>query len=307
MKKEISKKLVRPKFELKGEIINSEHDQHIIIDGENATPWPDAQFGVPNKFLRSAVFGVQREKREGVLDQFTFSYRNNYDITFTGPLLNQDDSIVWQAILRAVKNTDSPLGAAIAIRKIDVLHHLNKTNGGDNYKWLTSSLDKLSTSHLKCVKGNEVFTSNLILGYSSKESSTYFSAGISSFLAPLLSEDLTDIDLLRKSKLKSQLSRWLHDFYSSHSLPIPYSVEKLHSLCRSKQAIAKFKMALKKSIEELKNCEPPLFSEKSFLDVKENILYVEKESFSPYVPALKVENEKVDSKVKTTSSGFLVL
>lgn len=293
-------KIVKPYFNLKGEMNNDED-----MDFENTIPWPSVQFGIPNRLLRSAVFGVQREKRNGLLDQFNFTYREHYEITYTGSRLNQDDSIVWQAILRAIKNTKSPLGKAIKIKKSDVLHNLQKSNGGDNYKWLMSCLDKLSTANLKCVKGKDVFSSNLIIGYSLNDSDSYFNAGVSSFLAPLLSEDLTDIDILRKSKLSSQLSKWLHDFYSSHTNPIPYPVDKLHTICRSNQNIAKFKMSLKKSIEDLKLCDPPLLSKESFLDSKNNIVYAFKETGSPYVPAKKEDVEVDKSKKVSLSYSYL--
>lgn len=294
-------KIVKPQFHLKGEL-NEE-----INEVEDSIPWPSVQFGIPNRLLRSAVFGVQREKRDGVLDQFNFTYREHYEITYIGPRLNQDDSIVWQAILRAIKNTKSPLGKAITIKKSDVLNHLKKSNGGDNYKWLMSCLDKLAISNLKCVKGKDVFSSSLIIGYSLNDSDSYFSAGVSSFLAPLLSEDLTDIDILRKSKLSSQLSKWLHDFYSSHTNPIPYPVDKLHAICRSNQNMSKFKMSLKKSIDDLKFCEPPLLSSDSFLDSKNNIVYAFKETGSPYVPAKKDEPEKKENKKESlyTAHNFL--
>lgn len=285
-------KIIKPQFNLKGEVSEDQNNT-----GEHLTPWPDVQFGIPNKLLRSAIFGIQREKRDGIFDQFSFVYQNDLEITFTGPRLNQDDSIVWQSILRAVKNSRSPLGAAILIKKIDVLNHLNKSNAGKNYNWLVSSLDKLSCSTLKCQNGKEVFSSNLIVGYRMGKSDTYFTAGVSSFLAPLLSEDLTDIDILRKSQLTSQLSRWLHDFYSSHTQPIPYSIDKLKNLCRSNQVYAKFKMSLKKSIEDLKNCEPPLFDQDSFLDVKTDILYAFKKTGSPYVPPSKYR-DNLDEVVK---------
>lgn len=297
-KKEV--KIVRPSFNLKGEVMDDNNDLNNIV------PWPSSQFGIPNKLLRSAVFGVQREKREGVLEQFSFTYQDKYEISYTGPRLNQDDSIVWQAILRAVKNTNSSLGEPVNIKKIEVLHHLKKTAGGDNYRWLISCLDKLATANLKCINGKEIFSSNLIVGYRLNHPFSSFSAGISSFLAPLLSDDLTDIDLLRKSKLTSQLSKWLHDFYSSHTNPIPYPVDKIYQLCRSNQQSAKFKISLKKSIEDLKNCEPPLLSKDSFLDNKKNIVYAFKETGSPYVPAIKnKEISKETTKESISTLRFL--
>lgn len=282
-------RIVRSKFELKGIEENAENSNE-LSQGEIMKPWPKVQFGISNKFLRSAIFGVQREKREGILETFTFLYQNQMEITFSGPLLNQDDSIIWQAVLQAVKNSDVPLGGSVRLRKIDVLKHLGKTTAGKNYSWLLESLDRLSLANVKCVQGKDIFRSSLISGYRLNLDQSYVNVGISSYLEPLLSEDLTDIDIIRKSKLTSQLSRWLHDFYSSHTNPIPYKIEKLKTLCRSNQPLAKFKMSLKKSVEDLKNCEPPLFSQDSFLDTKSNTLHVFKETGSPYVPAVKKQN-----------------
>lgn len=278
-----SVRIVRPSFELKANIEGGMRE----IEDESMLPWPHIQFGIPNKLLRSAIFGVQRERKEKTVDLFTFLYNNEIEITFMGPRLNQDDSIVWQSILRAIRNVNAPMGAAVAIKKLDLLEHIGKIKAGKNYNWLMASLDRLSSANLKCIdtKRKETFTSNLIIGYHIKNDESYFNAGVSSFLAPLLSSDLTDVDIIRKSKLTSQLSRWLHDFYSSHTKPIPYSITKIQTLCRSEQVYAKFKMNLKKSIEELKRCDPPLFAEETYLDTKADLIHVVKATGSPFVPA----------------------
>lgn len=105
---------------------------------------------------------------------------------------------------------------------------------------------------------NDEIRSHLLVGYRVDKKTKKINVGISSLLYPLFIGDLTDIDVIRKTKLKSQISRWLHDFYSSHSEPVPYTIQRIQELSRSNKQTSKFRKMIEGAIEELKYCQTSL-------------------------------------------------
>jgi hypothetical protein len=268
------------------------------VDNENTTPWPTA-FGVPNTMLRSALFGIQRERSGlSMIDNMILMCPREATIKYSGPRLNQDDSLVWQMIIRAVRQSKVPMGGIIQLSYQDIIKSLGLSDGGANFNWLKACLERLHKAHVVIDTPTEVIRSHLLVGYSTEKKTKKIKVGISALLVPLFAEDLTDVDVLRKASLKSQLSRWLHDFYSSHSNPIPYSIEKIKELSRSEAQTSKFRQMVIKSMEELKECDPPLFSKETFFDKKTDSLIVFKATNSPGIPPKKnIDDEVIKSEV----------
>lgn len=279
-------KIVKPEFNIFGTKRND-----LIIDGEQQSPWPVSKFGIPNKMLRNALFGIQRERSTlNHNEELVFNCPGEIVLKYSGPELNQDDSIVWQMIVRAVRHNQVPMGSLIQLSTQDMLNALGRTDGGINFKWLKSCMDRLSSALIHIDTPSDETKSYLLVGYKIDKKTKKIYVGISAFLYPLFMGDLTDIDLIRKATLKSQLARWLHDFYSSHSNPFPYSLEKIKELSRSNKQNSKFKIMIKEAIEELKNCTPPLFSKESYFDDNTNNLIIHKATNSPGLPPVKQES-----------------
>lgn len=277
-------KIIQPEFNISGTKINN-----LIIDGEQQSPWPVTKFGIPNKMLRNALFGIQRERTINHNEELVFNCPGEITLKYSGPELNQDDSIVWQMIIRAVRHNQVPMGSLVQLSTQEMLSALGRSDGGVNFKWLKSCMDRLSSALINIDTPTDETKSYLLVGYKIDKKTKKIYVGISSFLYPLFIGDLTDIDLIRKATLKSQLARWLHDFYSSHSNPFPYSLEKIKELSRSNKQNSKFKIMIKEAIDELKLCSPPLFSEESHFDEKSNNLIIFKATNSPGLPPVKID------------------
>lgn len=265
---------------------------------ETVTAWPPVSFGIPNAVLRSALFGIQRERSGiGLIDDMILVYSGNI-IRYTGPCLNQDDSLVWQIIIRAARQSMTPMGGLVQLSTNEILNALERTDGGANFTWLKSCMERLTKAYISIETESEETRSHLLIGYKVDKKTKKISVGISSLLYPLFASDLTDVDVLRKTKLKSQLTRWLHDFYSSHSEPYNYSVEKIKELSRSTKQTSKFKKMIEESIEELKECVPPLFAKSSYLNKDTNLLHIYKATNSPGVPPVKKDVAQKKEKQK---------
>ena len=297
MKKERAD-VIAPKIKIHGQYSGKNASE------ENITAWPPVSFGIPNAVLRSALFGIQRERTGvGLIDDMILVYSGNI-IRYTGPCLNQDDSLVWQIIIRAARQSLTPMGGLVQLSTNEILNSLERTDGGANFAWLKSCMERLTKAYISIETEVEETRSHLLIGYKVDKKTKKISVGISSLLYPLFASDLTDADVLRKTKLKSQLTRWLHDFYSSHSEPYNYSVDKIKELSRSNKQTSKFKKMIEESIEELKQSTPPLFSEKSHLNKETNLLHIYKATNSPGVPPVKKDtkhNEILNKKERTSS------
>lgn len=287
MKKERAD-VISPKIKIPGQYSGKNASE------ETVTAWPPVSFGIPNAVLRSALFGIQRERTGlGLIDDMILVYSGNI-IRYTGPCLNQDDSLVWQIIIRAARQSLTPMGGLVQLSTNEILNALERTDGGANFSWLKSCMERLTKAYISIETESEETRSHLLIGYKVDKKTKKISVGISSLLYPLFASDLTDVDVLRKTKLKSQLTRWLHDFYSSHSEPYNYSVDKIKELSRSNKQTSKFKKMIEESIEELKNSTPPLFAENSHLNKDTNLLHIYKATNSPGVPPVKKENNKTE-------------
>lgn len=288
---------------------------HIVVQAESLgkqapdqqiTPWPKVRnFGIPNKMLRSALFGIQRE-RAGVVpvDDMVILCPEGTQIKYSGPVLNQDDSLVWQMIVRAIRQNKTPMGGLIQLSSQEMLNVLERTDGGANFIWLKSCLERLTKAYIMIDTPNDEIRSHLLVGYRVDKKTKKIDVGISSLLYPLFIGDLTDVDVIRKTKLKSQLSRWLHDFYSSHSDPVPYTIQRIQELSRSNKQTSKFRKMVESAIEELKECEPPLFAKESHLDAESDQLIIYKATNSPgEAPKKGSETIKADLMLESKGRG----
>lgn len=291
-------KIIKPAIIIAADNIESK------VENEELTPWPIVRnFGIPNKMLRSALFGIQRE-RSGVVpvDDMIIPCPEGTKIKYSGPVLNQDDSLVWQMIVRAIRQNKAPMGGLIQLSSQEMLKVLDRTDGGPNFLWLKSCLDRLTKAHIVIDTPNDEIRSHLLVGYRVDKKTKKINVGISALLYPLFIGDLTDIDVIRKTKLKSQISRWLHDFYSSHSEPVPYTIQRIQELSRSNKQTSKFRKMIEGAIEELKYCDPPLFTEDSYLDKKTDQLIIYKATNSPGEAPKKVYEAKSIKTIEKSKS-----
>ncbi len=220
-------------------------------------PWGEEMRGVPNILIRCAIFAVVRAGQRRSFKQEQIYSLDGYTIIYTGEQLDQGDLDIWQQAIHLCQRT---LGDFVPCSKKQLLRALDRGEGKENKLWLTRGLDRLVAASAKLIdtragskEDPRQFNDNL-LGYKmdgdrlllrvSKDWATFF-----------LREAYTLIDWERRLSLppRSQLAKWLHDFYSSHADPFPMKAETLRDLCGCKTTdIHRFRANLRAALEELR-------------------------------------------------------
>lgn len=169
-------------------------------------------------------------------------------ISYIGEALDQGDLDVWLRLLDLAKNDFTQ---TIDVSLMSLLTSLGRSTGGAAYHLLNSSLERLSTGHIKLQNGDVKVIDGIALIKSFKlhETTGHARIELNCDVARLFS---TERNLgwtrLQKSHRESlvgkDLALWLHAFYSSHAKPIPFKLHSLHSLCGSNSQLKEFKRLL---------------------------------------------------------------
>lgn len=213
----------------------------------------DDRRAIPNCFLRGALFGMVRKGRRALVGNMPIFTMSQYDLTFTGYELDQNDLEVWDTLMYLAKerNVDNELRISLydlcqQMRLSD--QKINRENVFNRAKRLQlgqvsiKTLDKeYAGSLIDDVYVDRTGDGKLIVRYNKK-------------LTPLFTDnDYTLISAdIRHLLGDNQLARWLYNFYESHKEPIPFAINFVRQLCRSDSELKGFKQKLKIALEEVK-------------------------------------------------------
>jgi hypothetical protein len=198
--------------------------------------WADSVRGVPNAFLRSALFGaIGRGPRERLQDVVIASVQGT-EIRYSGLQLDQGDLDVWTMLLHLLR--EQTLGSKTRLTGYQMLQWLGKkdTGGkGGNRDTLDTRLNRLHANTLNVRGGRYQYQGSLIDDLARDEVSREYVIRLNPALSALFAKDqYTGVDAAIRHALDGQkLAQWLHGFYSSHAAPLPISVRTLHQLCGS--------------------------------------------------------------------------
>ncbi len=220
--------------------------------------WPDGKRGVPNAFLRSALFSATKpakdEDREN-LTRAVCASQNGFTVIYTGKQLNQDDLLLWETLVDMAKAT--PLGVSCKFTAYSILKSMGLGDSGKERSQLKLGITRLIACAIEIeFNGTRAYTSSLITTSESDSSTDQIRVTLDRNLINLYRQH-TWINLEQRVKLKKKpLAQFLFGYYSSHKHPYPIKIETLLELSGSKtKRIAKFKESLKLALEELINIE----------------------------------------------------
>ena len=221
--------------------------------------WDDDRRGVPNPFIRGGLFTTRRASdRETIKSQQIVSL-SNYAIHYSGEELRQDDLSLWVCLLN--RSRGIKVGEPIFFTAYSLIKDLGWRMHSENYDKLRAASErmKLTSMSISTSNGKSGYTGSLIRDFAfdalDESGNTKWMVRLEPTITSLFSVDATTLlewDQRRRIGNKATITLWLHAFYSSHREPIPYSVGKIHELCRSEEKrLANFRIRLRQSLEKL--------------------------------------------------------
>ena len=243
-------------------------------------PWGEEVRGAPNILIRSAIFAVVRPGQRRWYKQEQIGALDGYTIIYTGEQLDQGDLDIWQQAVHLCKHD---LGNYVACSKKQLLRDLGRIDGRENKLWLMRGLDRLVATSAKlvdtnaCSKEDAPTLNENMLGYMMDGDRLMLRVSVK-WANFFIRDAYTLIDWQRRLAIptRSQLTKWLHDFYSSHADPFRMKVETLRDLCGSKTTdINRFRANLREALDELVDEKIGLLTSWS-IDPKTDLVTVQK-------------------------------
>lgn len=214
--------------------------------------WPDAVRGVPNPFIRSALFGVSTTRK--IHSKRTIiAAVDGYVVRFKGESFNQTDLDLWTMLVHLARL--QPLGTKVEFTAHALLKSLGRGTGGKDHADLAEQLMRLigGVVEVTWTKEKKAFAEALLSSYVRDDETGRYVVTFSEKMSTLFDSDYTLIDLEQRLALgKNNLAKFLLDLYASHAKPYPYKVETIRELSGSTAALKSFKQKLKLALDSLK-------------------------------------------------------
>lgn len=207
---------------------------------------------MPNVILRSALFGVTRQRTRPPCERKTIHAQSGYSIIYTGACLNQSDLDVWEAVLHLIQQ--HALGGDVQVTGYQMLKLLDQTDTGKNRGNLHRHLSRLSATSLEIKTGSYSYEGSLIDEVQRDSVTRQYRIRVNVAIHRLFSRgQYTLLERgVRKALVGKPLAKWLHGYYSSHAEPFRVSTKFLHKLCGSEtEALWKFRQTLRASFKHL--------------------------------------------------------
>lgn len=214
--------------------------------------WPDAVRGVPNAILRSALFGVSKDRQIHKTRTMVASVAG-YDIRFKGEMFNQTDLDLWEMLLHLARL--QPLGTEVEFSAHSLLKALGRGTGGKDHEDLKEQLMRLigGAVEITWTKEQKAFAGALVSGYFRDDETGRYVVKFNKDMAKLYGMGYTNIDWEERQSLgQDLLAKWLHGHYASHAAAYPYKVETLRTWSRSTtKRLVDFRVSLKAALAKL--------------------------------------------------------
>lgn len=208
---------------------------------------------VPNCFLRGALFGMVRKGRRALVGDMPIFTMSQYDLTFTGYELDQNDLEVWDTLMYLAKSRG--VDSELRITLYDLCQQMRLSPTKKTYDRLVARVERLQLGQVKISTKNQKFFGSLINnGFVDINGDGRLVIEYNKKLMPLFVDgDYTLISAdIRHLLGDNQLARWLYNFYESHNQPIPFDIKFIRQLCRSDSELKGFKQKLKLALEIVK-------------------------------------------------------
>lgn len=240
--------------------------------------WPQQTRGVPNGFLRSALFGAIAKGRRRYINGEQLAAIEGVEIRYKGERLDQGDLDVWESVLHAVRLQE--LGSQCRLTSYALLKLMGKTDTGKNRATLYARIERLVANALTVKQGRYSYIGSLIANAAKDEETQQWVIALDAKLRPLFAADqFTQVEWAVRHALDGKpLAQWLHGFYASHAKPFPLKIETLHRLCGSETGeLWKFAQTLRKALNAVAEASEA-HGEGFNYSIRGNLVHVEKKA-----------------------------
>lgn len=272
---------------------------------------------IPLGLARSALFGTsmaaKSERVEIHLEDTSLAVQKlrATKVSYTGPVLNQHHSLLWQSIISAYieQKTDS-----IEISGNELLRRMgNKSTCSQMHSRLIKMLRDLRSGEISYQTATHDYMGGLVSGVKiarvnvgTRVRKGNITITINNELSKLFDDEVLVNDLTRKVALgNNQLALWLHDFIATHKVVPPISLLELKRLARSGFELKKFKFEVKKALVVLSSPECGLVT--GFSINKHNVLSVSKNRTNVVIldqfRAAKASGDGMDASASSENKG----
>lgn len=243
--------------------------------------WAEPVRGVPNGFLRSALFGAIKKGARRYMQREQLAALKGVEMRYTGQRLDQGDLDVWESVLHAARV--QALGEHCRITSYALLKLMGKTDTGKNRATLHNRITRLVAGAIEVKQERYTYMGSLI-GEAFKDDETQgWVVVINPRLRALYAKDqFTHVEWTVRRALDGQpLAQWLHGFYISHAEAYAYKVETLHRLCGSEAArMDHFREKLRKALDAVAEASAAN-GERFSYEIRGDLVHVEKTASGP--------------------------
>ena len=133
--------------------------------------WPEATRGVPNAWLRCALFaGIQGKGRQALKRELLATV-DGVEIRFSGWQLDQADLDVWETVIHLARH--HRVGNRVQFTELQILKALKRSTGTSDRLWLRAALIRLAGAMIEMKLGGFTFFGALLKGAGDEESGVY--------------------------------------------------------------------------------------------------------------------------------------
>ena len=215
--------------------------------------WPNSVRAVPNALLRGALFSISNV-REVVKKRTLLASVKGIEVRFKGERLNQTDLDTWETIIHMGRSQN--LGSKVQFSAHSMLTMLGRHHGREQHEQLKEDISRLTGAVVEITikETAQAFGGALVQSYYRDEVEQVYVIEISPQLLKLYQAGNTYIDWNERQQLgNANLAKWLHGFYSSHAVQLPYKVATIRDLCGAKatQRLGDFRKLLRIALDLL--------------------------------------------------------
>ncbi len=177
--------------------------------------------------------------------------QDGYQVRYTGMRLDQSDLDVWQQVIHLCQGY--AVEERVFFSRKSFLRDIGRNDGKSDREWLRQSLDRMVACAVILEHGSRHYANNL-LGWGVDDQSGHVFVRVNREIAQFFQrEQFTLVEAKRRFSLKSQIAKWICDYFSSLPDTPVLSVAELRDLCGSEIAnLFKFRQKLKTALDELK-------------------------------------------------------